>query len=105
MIKSGNGRYQVWLKSVDIGQDIVYLLGGGEQAHIGGIVICEPGKSIHSIHLEGHYDYVVLEMIAESLCKKHKKTIVLLGGIHIENATKNEIDLIIKNCRGLLKCI
>ena len=105
MITSGEGRYKVWLKSVDIGDDVVYLLGGGEQAHIGGVMICEPGKSVQSIRLEGHYDYVVLEIIANKLCKKHQKTIVLLGGIHIDNATKDEIDRIIENCRRLQECI
>lgn len=105
MITVGEGRHKIWLKSFEIGKDIIYLLGGGEQAHIGGVVICEPGKPPHSIRLEDHYDYVVLEMIAETLCNKHDCTVVLLGGIHIDNATKNDIDLIIENCRRIQTCI
>ena len=105
MITVGEGRYKVWLKRVDIGRDVIYLLGGGEQAHVGGVVICELGKPPNSIRLEGHSDYVVLEMIAETLCKKHDQTIVLIGGIHIDNATKDEIDIIIENCRRIQTCI
>lgn len=105
MITAGEGRYQVWLKSVDVGDDVIYILGGGEQAHIGGVVVCEPGNPVRSDRLHGHYDYVVLEMIAETLCKKHEKTIVLVGGIHIDNASKDEIDMIIENCRRLQTCI
>jgi gallate decarboxylase subunit D len=105
MITSGEGRVKVWLKTIEIGKDIVYLLGGGEQAHIGGVVICEPGKPTNSIRFEGHYDYVILEMIAETLCRKYNRTIVLLGGIHIDDATKDEINMIIENCRRIQACI
>jgi len=105
MITSGEGRYKIWLKTIDVGNDTMYLLGGGEQTHIGGVVICEPGNPIQSIRLEGHYDYVVLEMIAQALCEKQGKTIVVLGGIHIDDATKDEIEIIIENCRRLQECI
>jgi metal-dependent hydrolase (beta-lactamase superfamily II) len=55
--------------------------------------------------LEGHYDNVVLEPIAEAACKKYNTKVVTIGGVHIDNASKEEINKIVENCRGLVECI
>lgn len=105
MITSGNGKYKVWLKEEKVGDDRIYILGGGEDAHIGGAVIARPDKETKIIRLGKHYDHIVLQPIAEEGCKKYNTTVIALGGIHVENATKEEIDIIVKNCEELLKCI
>ena len=103
MLTSGKGKYKVWLEQKKIGDDLVYFLGGGQKPHIGGVIICEPGKKPRIMKLKDHYDYVVLKPIAEAACKKYKKTVVATGGIHIDNATKNEIDILVENCRSFVK--
>ena len=105
MITSGEGKYKVFLEKKQLDEDIVYILGGGEKSHIGGVIICEPGKNSQVIRLENHYDYQVLTPIAEAACKKYNKTVVAVGGIHIDNATKEEINIIVNNCKELIKCI
>lgn len=105
MITSGRGKYKVWLQRHDIGEDIVYFLGGGQRSHIGGVVIAEPGKKIHAIRLTGHYDDMVLQPIAETACKKYKKKVVAVGGVHVDNATKKEINLLVENCKKFVKRI
>ncbi len=105
MITSGEGKYKVFLEEKKIGDDIIYVLSGGEKSHIGGIVVCEPRKDPKIIHLENHYDYVILEPIAKTACEKYKTTVVAVGGVHIDNASKQEIEIIIENCKELLKCI
>lgn len=97
----GEGRTKVFLKKEKIGEDILLILGGGEQSHIGGVVICEPDTQPNVVSLGTHHDYVVLKPLAEKACKKYKKTVVATGGIHIDNATKEEINIIIKNCEKL----
>ena len=105
MNTSGEGKYKVFLEKRELDRNIVYILGGGERSHIGGIAICEPGKKPNTIRLEGHYDDVVLKPIAKEACKKYKTTIVVLGGVHIDNASKREIDILVKNCKELIKYI
>ncbi|UCD13507.1 MAG: hypothetical protein JSW60_08115 [Thermoplasmatales archaeon] len=105
MITSGEGKFKVWLEEKKIGDDLLYVLGGGERTHIGGIVFCEPNKEPRIIRLPGHYDDVVLKSIAEAACKKYGTRVVATGGVHIENATKDEIEKIVENCRELEKCI
>jgi hypothetical protein len=105
MITSGKGKYKVWLKHEKIGNDLVFFLGGGERSHIGGVVICELGKPAKAIRLIGHYDDIVLKPIADIACKKYKTRVVAIGGVHIDHATKQEIDLLVKNCMKLVERI
>jgi len=105
MITSGRGKYKVWLQRHDIGDDLVFFLGGGERSHIGGVVIAEPEKKIKAIRLTGHYDDMVLQPIAEAAYKKYKKKVVAVGGVHVDNATKQEIDILVENCKKLAKKI
>ena len=105
MITSGKGKHKVWIKNFKIGNDRIFILGGGEKSHIGGVVICEPEKDIKVVKLESHYDYVVLKLIAEKIYKNYNTNVIVIGGIHIDNATKKDIEIIIDNCRRLAKCI
>ena len=102
MLTSGEGKYKVWLDEKKIGDNIIYILGGGEKSHIGGVVICEPGKKAQAIRLEGHFDDIVLKPIAEAACKKYKTKVVAIGGVHVDNATKKEIDILVENCLMLV---
>ena len=105
MITSGEGKYKVFLEKKKIDDDLIYIIGGGERSHIGGVVICEPNKESRIIRLEGHYDDIVLKPIAEAACKKYNKRVAAIGGVHVDNASEEEIDLLVKNCKELIKCI
>ena len=105
MITSGKGKYKVWLKKEKIGENLLFVLGGGEKSHIGGVVISEPRKKPHAIRLKRHFDDMVLKPIAEAACKKYKTKVVAVGGVHVNNATKEEIALLVKNCKNLVKYI
>ena len=103
--EAGEGRYKVWLEKKKLDDGLVYVLGGGERSHIGGLVFKEPDTEAQVIKVQGHYDLEVLLPIAEAASAKYRQPVVVTGGIHIDNATKDEIDIIIKKCRELLKCI
>ena len=105
MITSGKGKLKVFLEKKELDDDLIYILGGGEKSHVGGAVICKPGVKPHVLTYGTHHDYIVLTPIAESACKKYNKTVIAIGGIHIDNATKEEIDTIIENCKELERCI
>jgi hypothetical protein len=105
MITSGEGKYKIYLEEKKIDNDLIYILSGGERSHIGGVVICEPNKEIRIIRFKGHYDVIVLKPIAETACKKYNKKVVAIGGVHVNKASQEEINLLVKNCKELVKCI
>ena len=105
MTTLGEGKHQVSLKKQLIGPDILLILTGGDQPHLGGVVLCEPGKKSQVIIRGTHKDHIVLQPLAEAACKKYNTTIVAVGGIHIDNASEEDIDQVIKNCKELETCI
>jgi metal-dependent hydrolase (beta-lactamase superfamily II) len=105
MIISGEGIYKVFLEKKELGDDLIFILGGGEKPHIGGAVLCEPGQKPYILTYDAHHDHIVLTPIAKAACKKYNKTVIAIGGIHIDNATKEEIQIIVDNCKELVKCI
>ncbi len=105
MITSGEGKYKVWLDKIELDEDIVCVVGGGEKSHIGSVVIVVPGDKPNVMARKGHHDHEVLVPLAEGICGKLNQTVVVVGGIHIDNATEEEINIIKSNCEELLKCI
>jgi len=105
MITAGEGKYKVWLRVEELSDNRLYILGGGERPHIGSVVVKEPGRDPVLVKLEGHYDHLVLEPIAVKACDKYKTTVVAVGGVHVDNASEDEIKKLVENCRELEKCI
>ena len=103
--EAGEGRYKVWLEKKVLDHGISYTLGGGEKSHIGGVVYKEPGIDVQVIRVHGHKDLQVLVPIAEAACMKYNRPVAVTGGIHIDDATEDEIEILINNCKELLKCI
>lgn len=105
MITSGMGKHQVQLEKHELGAHLLYVLKGGENPHIGGVVLCEPGKKSKSIRLGSHKDHLVLLPLAKVACEKYDTTVIVVGGIHVDNATKQDIEIILRNCKELESCI
>ncbi len=103
MLTSGEGKYRVWLEKRELGDDLIYTLGGGERPHVGGVVLKVPGKDVQTLSFSTHRDLQVLVPIAEAACEKYGVTVVVVGGIHIDDATKEEIVILVGNVKKLLK--
>jgi hypothetical protein len=101
MLIAGSGKYKVWLKETKHGKDLILFLGGGERTHIGSVVLCEPGKEAKTINRKGHFDWMVAKPIAKKIANKKKKPVVCIAGIHVNNATKDEIKLLKENCKKI----
>jgi hypothetical protein len=101
MKSAGKGRYRVWAREERIGKDIIITIGGGERPHIGSVIVCEPGRKTKTISLPTHKDYVIGKPIAEKVCRREKKRVVCVCGVHVNNASEEEIDLLVKNGREL----
>ena len=97
----GEGRHKVFFDKMLLGDDVLLIVGGGHKSHVGGVVICEPGQPVQVFGLPGHYDTTVLQPLAIAACKKYQKKTTVLGGIHIDNASRDDIEIVIRNCKQL----
>jgi hypothetical protein len=103
--EAGEGRHKVWLKVEMLDDGVVCILGGGERSHVGGVAIAEPGATPFVHRRSGHHDDVVLLPIAEAACRKYNMAAAALGGVHVDRATKEDLNILIENCRELARCI
>jgi len=99
------GIHTIYLEAKEIGKDLLISIHGGDEHHIGGVSIAylTPSHyrdastvSLSSLTFPGHKDYVVANSAAETICKALERSTVVAVGIHYENATKKDIDEIIK---------
>jgi len=92
-------RHQVKLESQKIGEDLLVVLTGGEKPHCGAVALALPSKitSCSVISVPEHKDGDIAKPLAEKIAKKTGKKVVLVAGIHVDNATPNDIRTLIAN--------
>ncbi len=109
----GEGKSKIFCEIKEIGEDFLLIVYGGEKPHIGSICIAQPRTSLKEksgisctssvFNFLGHKDEVLARMFAERICRKVKKKVVVVAGVHVEKASYKEINLILENARKLLE--
>lgn len=101
LIEFGEDRHKVWLISFDLGDDLLVVIGGGEKPHVGSVSLCAGGPPI-SISLIDHKDYLISHSAAWRIYKKLNRRVIVICGIHVDNATKKDIEILLRNSE---KCV
>ncbi len=95
-----------------IGKDLLISIHGGDEHHIGGAALAYPTQShyrdaitvsVNTITAPGHKDYLIANSVAESVCKALHVPVLVSVGIHVDNATKEQIDDIVSTVNTLVK--
>lgn len=107
---AGEGRLRVELTAEVINNGINIQIVGGEYPHIGGVVLANPRPSLSGqgqssdiwiVPVPGHKDVDAAKIIAEKVCAHTGLVTVVVGGIHIDNALKEELEAILTNCQKI----
>ncbi len=104
----GNGRTRVEILITSLDQGLVIYFGGG-LSHVGSVVYGEPymrddgsfGCTISMINPLKHKEFIIAMELCETLVTTCGIPVVVIGGIHVENATETEIAEIIENVRNV----
>ena len=107
LLTEGAGRTKVCLSIQWIGKDLIICL-FNESGHIGAVSVAdycqaEDRASTSVITRFGHKDDSVACHVAHALCKRLKKPVCAIVGIHVDNITGEEISQIILNCDTLVE--
>ena len=100
MISAGEGRYSVRLESYNIGKDMLIVITGGEEDHIGSATLIEAKGHLQTMIKKGHQDHVVSEKMANIIYDTIEKDLLVVCGIHIDDASKEEIDILVDNTQA-----
>jgi len=99
MVSVGEGRYIVKLESYNVGKDMLIVITGGEEDHIGSATLIETKGHLQTMIKKGHQDHVVSERMANIIYDTIGKDLLVVCGIHIDDASKDEIDILINNAQ------
>lgn len=105
---AGTGKCRADLMAAVTGDGLVVQLYGGDKPHVGAVAISLPRPSRANaaeiscstsvIPLLGHKDDEVAKPVAEKIAKAVNQPVVVIAGIHVDNATLEEIEKIVENC-------
>jgi hypothetical protein len=105
---AGSGKFKVNASLVLINGGIVATISGGESPHIGAVAIAVPHTSLKNhatisstssvITLVGHKDDELARPISEKLAESFNRVVVVVAGVHVDNASKRNIELLVSNC-------
>ena len=97
----GSGRLRVKLELRNQGRDFLLQVTGGE-AHVGAMAVFDgrevDGRAVVT-ELPGHREGPLAGECAEILGRASGRTIAVVVGVHIDNATGEEISAIVANVR------
>jgi alpha-beta hydrolase superfamily lysophospholipase len=106
------GRHSIFLEVKDVGKDLLITIYGGDEHHLGGVAVAYETRShyrdastvsVSTLTFPGHKDYLVANSAAEQICKALQRSVVVTTGIHYDNATEDEIEVILKSVDWLVK--
>jgi gallate decarboxylase subunit D len=101
VIEKGHGRTAIRLRLLTMGRDLMLMLGGGED-HVGALAVAVPGEGgpdLTLLEIGSHREGPLAEECAELICRRSKRTVSVVAGIHYDDATKAEIEEIMENAR------
>lgn len=109
---AGYGRYTVHVDAFSTeGKGLCAFLYGGEIPHNGGTVVAVPRLKSNSTHdhdftadiwisaVPHHKDTEIAVPIAKIMAVQRNEPISLTAGIHIDKASREEINLLCQNCQ------
>ena len=107
----GDGIFKVIAEVKIIGNDLMISVWGGTKPHIGSISVSVPRPGLQDnttmsatssiINLIGHKDEVVARKFSEQLAAKFNRNAIATAGVHIDDITENQINIIMQNITAL----
>ena len=108
----GEGRLRVEAVALDVEPSTLIWILGGERPHIGAVAVAQKRPSLRDprrlscnvsvISLLGHKEEELVFEIAKRCFERLKKDVAIAIGVHVEKATDEEIDILVRNCRSVL---
>ena len=94
-------RFEISATAIPCGKDWNISVCGGTLHHVGAIAVCYPNSkkaTVSALSLPGHRDDLVAELFARKISLAFRCHAAASAGIHIDNASKEDIQHLIKSC-------
>ena len=109
----GESKYKVEADAVITAKGVIITIFGGEEPHIGAVAIAVPRPSLgktskisstSSVYtLIGHKDDDIAKPVAGMLARELNEVVVVIVGIHVDDATDEEIKILMNNSQKVIE--
>ena len=89
------------LRALDDGYDVAVF--GGCRSHVGAVSFAEPDGSEQTMIRGSHKEAFITRPWALRLAKAWNAPVCVRAGVHYDEATKEQIEAILRACDGLLE--
>jgi hypothetical protein len=113
--QAGEGKYLVVMEVAITGEGLVAQIFGGEKPHVGAVALSVPRPGLDDpekvscnttvVPLLGHKDDEIAKPAAEEIVKVWGSPVVVVAGVHIDNAGREDLEVLIKNCREVTRLL
>jgi hypothetical protein len=110
VIEEKNGRFEIFAEIKQLGKDLLVIVYGGA-THIGAIGMAQPRASLRdpekvsatssTYTYIGHKEDAVVKTMSEEIAKRLDKKVVVVAGIHWDELSMKEIEIIVEVCRTI----
>lgn len=106
-IHEGTGRTKIFLSAREVGADLLVRIFNAQE-HIGAVALSEyhdvaQRASTSVLTRFGHKDDSIAYTAAYRICRRLKKNVCAVAGIHLDAITEEEIGQIKANCDRLIE--
>lgn len=109
----GNEPYKVKISALLVGDDLVVIVRGGEEPHVGAVAVSIPRPSLANAEeissstsvftLIGHKEDELARIMAGKIASTLERNVILTTGIHVDNISGEGIKTVENNCREALE--
>ena len=109
----GHESHRVEAGAFLLGNDIVVVIGGGTKWHIGAVALAVPRSSLADpsqvsasasvLCVTGHKEDDLARSAALFLASTLKRTVTVVVGIHIDQASGEDINIVTANCHAAIE--
>jgi hypothetical protein len=110
---TGEGKYRTSLHAWYCGDDVSVCISGGDVQHIGAVAVAVPRKSLTGdgsgsasasvICITGHKEDELARSAALRLSSLWQCVVTVSAGVHVDNASKGDIDILRLNIEELME--
>lgn len=102
------GRVNIDLKGTYVGEDLIIIISGGDRPHIGSISYGGQGfenKEFkdNTIIYKNHKEHIISQRFSQRIDEVFKGNYIISAGIHLDNITKEEIEIVQRMSEELLE--
>jgi hypothetical protein len=112
---AGEGDYRIDARVALCGRDVTVTVGGGTRPHVGAVAVAISQPSLKDparrsatasvIAVPGHKEDEIARAAARQLSRVLDATVVVSAGLHVDDATPEEIQTLVTNFNHLIDLI